>query len=537
MTRARALAAVVAVCACASVALIASRSDPHESPAVPVFVDETTSSGVQQVYDGEFEFFVGGGVATFDCSGDGLPELFMAGGSNPASLFVNHSVIGGGLRFERKPSTVTDLVAVTGAYPLELDGDGITDLVILRRGGNAVLRGTGDCGFENVTRSLGLDPGSDWTTAFTATWEKDAVLPTLVFGNYLVPGTYDCAASRMWRPTDNRYRSPIDLPGHCTLSALFSDWGHDGNVDLRMSNDRNYDRNAREQLWRVHPGENPREYTTADGWRNLTIWGMGIASEDITGDGRPEVFLTSQADNKLQTLDAGVAGPAYSDIALERGVTAQRPYTGDAVLPSTAWHPQFADVNNDGRVDLFITKGNVDAQVDYAAQDPNNLLLARPDGTFTEAGDRAGIVNGSRSRGAALVDLNLDGMLDMVVMNRRVPAEIRRNVGTGTHASPVSPGHWVQFRLHQHAPNTGAFGAWVDVRTADGTRTHEVTVGGGHASGGSGWIHAGIGKYLQADIRVTYPGAQPGPWMTVTGDAYYDVTRGSDVPEVWDPRG
>ena len=58
MTRARVLAAVVAVCACASVALIASRSDPQESPAVPVFVDETASSGVQQVYGGEFEFFV-----------------------------------------------------------------------------------------------------------------------------------------------------------------------------------------------------------------------------------------------------------------------------------------------------------------------------------------------------------------------------------------------------------------------------------------------------------------------------------------------
>ena len=88
-------------------------------------------------------------------------------------------------------------------------------------------------------------------------------------------------------------------------------------------------------------------YTEADGWRPLQIWGMGIASEDLTGDGYPEVYLTSQGDNKLQTLADGPAQPTYEDIALELGVTAHRPYTGGDVLPSTAWHAEFADVNND----------------------------------------------------------------------------------------------------------------------------------------------------------------------------------------------
>ena len=89
---------------------------------------------------------------------------------------------------------------------------------------------------------------------------------------------------------------------------------------------------------------------------------MGIASQDVTGDGLPEVFLTSQGDNKLQTLAAGTERPEYRDIALRLGVTAQRPYTGGDILPSTAWHPEFADVNNDGVSDLLVTKGNVDAQ-------------------------------------------------------------------------------------------------------------------------------------------------------------------------------
>ncbi len=187
-----------------------------------------------------------------------------------------------------------------------------------------------------------------------------------------------------------------------------------------MSNDRHYYREGEEQLWRIAPGEAPREYTEADGWRPLQVWGMGIASQDLTDDGFPEVFLTSQGDNKLQTLEDGPAQPTYRDIALERGVTAQRPFVGGDVLPSTAWHPEFEDVNNDGFVDLFVSKGNVDAQSGNATRDPSNLLIGQSDGTFVEGAEAAGIVGFDRARGAALVDLNLDGMLDLVVVNRRV---------------------------------------------------------------------------------------------------------------------
>ena len=505
------------------------------SPDVPKLVDETRAAGVDHVYGGEFEFFVGGGVATFDCSGDAKPELFFAGGVNASGLYLNRSETGGPLKFEKKPSAVTELPYVTGAYPLDIDGDEILDLVVLRRGGNAILRGLGDCTFEDATAALGVDPGNAWTVSFAATWERGAERPTLAFGNYLVPDTYDCDASALWRPSGKGYSQPVALPGHCTLSMLFSDWNRDGGVDLRVSNDRNYDRAAREQLWRIRPNEEPREYEIVDGWRDLTIWGMGIASFDLTGDGKPEVFLTSQADNKLQTLDTDASGPTYRDIALERGVIAQRPYVGGDILPSTAWHPEFDDVNNDGIIDLFVSKGNVDAQIDYAKFDPNNLLLGRRDGTFVERGEQAGIANDSRSRGAALVDLNLDGLLDLVVVNRRVPVELRRNVGTGTAEKPQAMGRWLALRLHQPAPNTGAIGAIVEMRVGDAITTREVTVGGGHASGDAGWMHFGLGDAQRADVRVTFPGTKPSEWFAVDSNSFYDVNRGEGAPIAWAP--
>ena len=50
------------------------------------------------------------------------------------------------------------------------------------------------------------------------------------------------------------------------------------------------------------PARPPALYTDKEGWKLLRIWGMGIASYDLNGDGYPEYFLTSMADNKLQTL-------------------------------------------------------------------------------------------------------------------------------------------------------------------------------------------------------------------------------------------
>ena len=516
-----------------STAATSAHSAPH-------FVDESTSAGIDHAYTGGFDYFVGGGVAAFDCNADGRDELYFAGGSDPAALYRNDSPIGGALAFTAAPSPVTDLTDVAGAYPLDVDGDGNVDLAVLRHGANELLRGLGDCRFEDATAALGIDGGDDWTVAFSATWEGANTLPTLAFGSYLVPGIHDtvCADSRLVRPdaAGSQYAPPIALtPGYCTLSVLFSDWGHTGHTDLRMANDRHYYLDGEEQLWQVTPGQPPRQYTEADGWKSLQTWGMGLASQDLTGDGRPEIYVTSQGDNKLQTLDDGATGPAYHDIGLPRGVTAQRPYAGGDVLPSTAWHPEFADVNNDGALDLFVSKGNVEAQVDNASRDPSDLLIQQPDGTFVEGAPAAGIVNYDRARGATLVDLNLDGLLDLVVVNRQANVKVWRNVGTGDATAPEQMGHWVGMRISQAAPNVDAIGAWLEVKVGDRTTVRELTVGGGHAGGQLGWVHAGLGTATTAEVRVQWPGGETGPWMTVTADQFVTITRGDTQPVVWSP--
>ncbi|HEY8180443.1 MAG TPA: VCBS repeat-containing protein, partial [Candidatus Limnocylindria bacterium] len=410
----------------------------------PHYVEEAAAAGLDHAYQGDFFYFVGGGVAVFDCDGDGRQDLYLAGGEGPAALFRNRSPVGGALAFDPLPSPSTDLEQVVGAYPLDIDADGNVDLAVLRLGENVLLRGLGDCTFERANEAWGFDGGDAWTTAFAASWEDPDSLPTLAFGNYLKPetvddGSYVCDDDQLVRPgaSGREYAPPETLsPSYCTLSMLFSDWDRSGRRDLRVSNDRHYYRFGEEQLWRMEPDAAPRLYGDADGWQPVHIWGMGIASYDLDGDGYPEVFLTSQADNRLQTLADGPTQPRYRDIAVERGATAHEPYTGDVEKRSTAWHAEFADVNNDGEIDLFVAKGNVEAMPDYATRDPNNLLMGQADGTFVEGAQDAGIVSFARARGAALADLNLDGMLDLVVVNRRENVGLYRNVGSGSADDP-----------------------------------------------------------------------------------------------------
>ena len=507
----------------------------------PHFVEEGATAGVDHTYAGDYPYVVGGGVATFDCDDDGLADLYLAGGDGPAGLYRNRSAIAGPLRFERVADPATDLRAVTGAYPLDVDGDRRTDLAVLRLGQDQILRGTGDCRFERADETLGIADGNTWTVGFSATWEAPtAALPTLAYGDYLVldeggEETETCADDRLVRPdaAGTAYDRPIALtPSWCTLSMLFSDWDRSGRRDLRVSNDRHYHRDkGQEQLWRVEPGMAPRAYTEDEGWATVKIWGMGIASQDLTGDAYPEVYLTSQGDNKLQTLAEGPAQPHYEDIALRRGATAHKPFAGGDPLASTAWHPAFEDVNNDGYTDLFVSKGNVELQTEYASKDPSNLLIGQPDGRFVEGAMDAGIVHYDRGRGAALVDLNLDGQLDLVQVVRREPIRVWRNVGAGTAVQPSPMGHWIAVDVEQDAANHDAVGAWVAVRLDGREIEREVMVGGGHASGQLVPLHFGLGAAESVEVRVTWPDGEIGPWLPASADQTVTVRRGASAVE------
>jgi hypothetical protein len=200
------------------------------------------------------------------------------------------------------------------------------------------------------------------------------------------------------------------------------------------------------------------------------------------------------------------------------GTAAQRPAFGDDGRPSTGWTIAFGDVNLDGRDDVFIAKGNVEQMPSNAMEDPNDLLIQAADGTFHEDARAAGVASLASSRGAALADLNLDGKLDLAVVDRKLPMEVYQNTAE-------TDGHWLELALAEPAPNVNAVGAWIDLKLGDRMVSREVTVGGAHATGVALPQHFGLGGAQSVSLRVTWPDGTVSDWVEVSADQIVRATR------------
>jgi len=524
---------------------------------VPVYKEQAIDAGIDHQYDGPWEYFVGGGVATFDCNQDRLPDVYIAGGSNKAALYINQSETGQALRFKQYVQASTDITNVTGAYPLNINNDDYIDLMVLRVGENRILKGGPNCSFSLANASFGFDGGAQWSTAFSAAYEPGNAHPTMAIGNYVdrtAPGSPwgTCSDNELWRPQTNHaskaentdtpvlYDPLTSLsPGYCSLSMLFTDWNKSGRDSLRITNDRHYHRGGEEQLWRLDSGNYPRLYSRADGWQPLVIWGMGIAQGDLNADGFPEYVLTSMGDTKIQSVDVVQATeeqrPVYEDIAFDARATAHRPYTGDDLKPSTGWHAELADVNNDSLLDLYIAKGNVEAMSDFAAYDPDNLLMGNHDQRFVEKGKEAGIALNRRGRGASISDFNADGLLDLLVVNRKAPVSVFRNMGFASEHGPRPGGNWLAIELNQNSNNRHALGARLAIKTGNKTQVRHLTLGGGHASGQLGFVHVGLGVAERATVRVQWPDGEWSASYRMFANHFAVITRDDTTVSYWYP--
>ena len=323
---------------------------------------------------------------------------------------------------------------------------------------------------------------------------------------------------------------------------LFSDWGHSGRRDLRVSNDRHYYLDGEEQLWRIAAGRaaDARTPRPTAGSR-LQIWGMGIASQDLTGDGLPEVFLTSQADNKLQTL--GRTGAARSDlptdIALERGHGAAALRRRRRAARRRPGIPEFADVNNDGLADLLVTKGNVEAQLDQASRDPSNLFIGQPGRLVRRSGARQPGSSTTSGRAARRSSTSTSTACSTSSSSTGArTSTLWRNVGRGDAERARrrwATGSTCGCSSRRRTSTPSARGSTCGPATA--RRTREVTVGGGHVSGELGWLHTGIGSADEAEVRVQWPDGTVGPWMTVPAGERVTIVRGETAPRPWTPEG
>ncbi len=554
-------------------------------------------------------YYNGGGVATGDFDGDGLLDLYFTANERPNRFYLNRTVAGGPIRFE----DVTDAAGVagtgnwsTGVAAADVNADGLLDLYVMNVGGYLdrvgrnelfVNDGPGPDGvlrFTERAAAYGLDFEGYATHAAFFDYDRDGDLDVYLLNHSThtertykpaaaVRERHERAGDRLLRNEGGRFVDVSEAAGIRSgaagygLSTAVADFNDDGWPDLFVGND-------------FHENDFLYINDRADASGNVTFtevvetamphtstFSMGADAADLDGDGRLDLVVLDMlpsseairkgsaegdsyslyelkrrlgyhhqlARNVLHLNRGGEGTPRFSDIAPLAGIEAT----------DWSWSALFADLDDDGRRDLFITNGiyrrpNDLDYVNYISSEvvqsslqqgvpetdlallekmpqvpiPNAAFRNRGDLTFENAATAWGLGDEGFSNGAAYADLDNDGDLDLVVNNVNAPASIYEN-----HAERL--GHrTLTVAFEGGGANTGGIGARVTVWTDGGSQTAEQMPTRGFLSSVDPRLHFGLGTVEEVDsLTVRWP---DGRVQTLTNVAAGRITlRRADAVE------
>jgi len=513
-------------------------------------------------------YYNGAGVAVGDINNDGLPDLYFTSNLQHNRLYLNK----GHYKFE----DVTDRAGVagaggwtTGVTMADVNGDGWVDIYVCgidylqTHGHNVLYINNHDGTFTDRTKEYGLDFAGYSTQAAFFDYDGDgdldmyllnqSVRSALTIGRGPLRENRDpTAGDRLYRNdgghfTDVSAKAGIYGGGEASgLGVVVSDVNLDGCPDLYIANDfqeddflyvNNCDGTFSERLGRA-TGHTSR-------------FSMGVDAADMNNDGRPDIVVADmlpdredirKSSESAEPLDiyemkmrAGYR-PQYArnTLQLNRGMGrfSEIGYLAGIFATDWSWAPLFADFDNDGRKDLFITNGiyrrpndldYIDAVGNAATQQslaqgitaqnlrlvqqmprvpqPNHAFRNNGDLTFSERAAQWGLAQPGFSNGAAYVDLDNGGALDLVVNNVNAPASIYRN-----RAREQGRNSYLTVSLAGAGKNTAGIGAKVIV-VAGGTRQLlEQSPTRGFQSSVDPRLHFGLGSATVIDsLTVIWP--------------------------------
>jgi len=499
------------------------------------FSDQTTAAGLSYQHGyvagaGTQARMIAGGVAAGDYDGDGWVDLYAVHGDiGPNLLFHNR---GDGTFEEVAQAAGVALTGLRGAGPVfaDYDGDGRLDLLVLGVESNSrplLFHNRGDGTFEDVTVASGIVVNRNSFSASWGDYDRDGDLDLFIthWGSAL--GTSG-STQNLWRNNgDGTFTDVSETAGisagmrirgaaqgtDYSFTANFADLNNDGWPDLVISADFGTSMVfVNQQNGTFAYATDPAVITDQNG--------MGGTVADYDGDGNLDWFVTSIANpasgKNGNRLYRGHGDGTFEDTTAAAGVGSG--YWG--------WGCTFADLNNDGNVDIYHVNGFGDGSTD-----PSRLFVANGDGSFTEQSAALGVDDQGSGRGVVAFDYDHDGDLDLFIANNSGPSRFYRNDGGNAQ-------HWLDVRLRGLAPNTEAIGARVFVSTGMHTQFRELRAGSNFESQDPAIAHFGLGSSATIDtLRVLWPDGAQTVSNNVAADQVLVVTdlRATPTPTATSP--
>ncbi|MCA8960516.1 MAG: CRTAC1 family protein [Planctomycetes bacterium] len=457
-----------------------------------------------------------GGAALLDYDNDGRLDIYLVQGGRiglapgdqpPNALYRN---LGNG-KFE-------DVTAAAGAsgegYGMgcaagDYDGDGDMDLYVTNVGPNILLENRGDGTFTLLPNANGAagsgltssaaffdydaDGDLDLVAVDYVGWSKESEISCEGGRDYCQPNNYEAPTiDHLYRNDGGTYvdvthEAGIDRAKGYGLGVVTGDFDEDGRMDFFVANDGTHN-----HLWiQVDGGrfeERGMMTGTAVNQSGRVEAGMGVAAIDVDDDGDLDLFLSHlrQESNTLYINE----GTHYVDATDRYGL-------GGSSLAFTGFGLGFFDFDLDRDRDLFIANGKVALRDkdrrSSRGYSEENLLYEMRDGRFEVVRPLGGtdptIIE--TSRGAAFGDLDDDGDIDIVVVNRDAPPSllINRWADDGSR-------HWIEFDVRE-ADGRLALHARVQVDQSGRVQSREVDPHSSYCSSNDPRVHFGLGEQTE----------------------------------------
>lgn len=389
-------------------------------------------------------------MAAADITGDGLPELFAAGGG-----FVSVWPNAGALQFG-PPEDLYNAIGQGDAPVIlslafgDIDGDADLDLAL-------ACVGMGD----------GIDPGS-----------------------MAAPGSADLVLLNH----DGVFERALDLvsqgDGSTTQVVTFTDRDNDGDADLYIPADLG----PPSAFWRndgVVDGLPVLENDAPQVGAGLLQAAMGLDAADLNGDGWLDYCMSDVGPPRCLVSDgAGAWFEGAAAMGLEPDDMSHWP-------PTVGWGFDFADLDNDGHLDALMAGAPEAGTHAQGMHDIPDLVWRGQDGQFEDVTEELGFGNPWPNQGVVSADFDGDGWLDVAVAGPAVPPSLFMN-RCGAEA-------WIEIELEGPPANAEGFGARVEVDAGGRVHVREVLTVRGQNQGPSRQ-HFGLGSAEAADrVTVRWP--------------------------------